>query len=63
LRGNDVSALFNKLKDVYELKLDELKKMGKYRLKNTKRMFKDFVKRERRNMMGLNIFWLKVHSC
>lgn len=63
MRGNDVSALFNKLKDAYELKLDELKKMGKYRLKNTKRMFKDFVKRERRNMMGLNIFWLKVHSC
>ncbi|ELY4677057.1 hypothetical protein SM017_003541 [Cronobacter turicensis] len=50
-------------KDAYELKLDELKKDGKVSTKKYQEGVQKFCEEREKNLMVLNIFWLKVHSC
>lgn len=56
MRGNDVSALFNKLKDAYELKLDELKKDGKISTKKYQEDVQRFCEEKENEYDGLEYF-------
>lgn len=56
MRGSDVSALFNKLKDAYELKLDELKKDGKISTKKYQEDVQRFCEEREKEYDGLEYF-------
>lgn len=56
MKGNDVSALFNKLKDAYELKLDELKKDGKISTKKYQEDVQRFCEEREKEYDGLEYF-------
>ncbi len=56
MRGNDVSALFNKLKDAYELKLDESKKDGKISTKKYQEDVQRFCEEREKEYDGVEYF-------
>ncbi|HFT5241424.1 TPA: hypothetical protein ACGTP8_002211 [Yersinia enterocolitica] len=56
MKGNDVSALFNELKDAYELKLDELKKEGEISTKKYQEDVQRFCEEREEEYDGLEYF-------
>ncbi|MFJ3292843.1 hypothetical protein ACIPKK_12580 [Enterobacter asburiae] len=56
MKGNDASALFNELKDAYELKLDELKQEGEISTNKYQEDVQSFCEEREKEYDGLEYF-------